>query len=198
VSGVQSLRTGQEAAITEVLDRFRAMPGADGAPPAKSPRIDRGDDDGDDDVDGGDAQDAGMDEDVWPTVSEPGAAATATEEPAAAAAPRAPSPRVDEELRRRMALARAQLPAFACRDAILAMVRSSQVSVLSGETGCGKTTQVPQFLLETAGDAPVTNIICTQPRRISAVSVAERVAQERGEPLGGSIGYQVPGANHEN
>ena len=70
----------------------------------------------------------------------------------------------------------------------------SNALVVSGETGCGKTTQLPQFVLERAlasGDASVTGILCTQPRRISAISVAARVAQERGEELGESVGYQI-------
>ena len=65
---------------------------------------------------------------------------------------------------------------------------------MSGETGCGKTTQLPQFVLESelaAGNASVTSVVCTQPRRISAVSVAARVAHERGEALGRSVGYQI-------
>lgn len=63
-----------------------------------------------------------------------------------------------------------------------------------GETGCGKTTQLPQFILEDAiasGLGPATNIVCTQPRRISAISVAKRVAQERGEAVGQTIGYRT-------
>lgn len=60
--------------------------------------------------------------------------------------------------------------------------------------GCGKTTQVAQFILDDeleAGNGSVTRIICTQPRRISAISVAERVAMERTENLGNSVGYQI-------
>lgn len=61
----------------------------------------------------------------------------------------------------------------------------SQVVIVSGETGCGKTTQLPQFVLEEADASMMQcNIICTQPRRISAVSVATRVANERGEQVG--------------
>ena len=65
---------------------------------------------------------------------------------------------------------------------------------MSGETGCGKTTQVPQFLLDDMIESEKgasCYIICTQPRRISAVSVAERVADERGEKIGQSVGYQI-------
>ncbi|KAF6777113.1 hypothetical protein AHF37_03803 [Paragonimus kellicotti] len=77
---------------------------------------------------------------------------------------------------------------------ITTTVKNNQVLVISGETGCGKTTQVPQFLLEnevSRGNGSVTRIVVTQPRRISAISVAERVAAERGESIGNSIGYQV-------
>lgn len=62
--------------------------------------------------------------------------------------------------------------------------------IISGETGCGKTTQLPQYILESeieSGRGAFCNIICTQPRRISAMAVAERVSAERGEPLGESV-----------
>ncbi|KAG5550058.1 hypothetical protein RHGRI_015124 [Rhododendron griersonianum] len=64
------------------------------------------------------------------------------------------------------------------------------VVVISGETGCGKTTQLPQFILESeieSGRGAFCSIICTQPRRISAMAVSERVSTERGEPLGESV-----------
>lgn len=70
----------------------------------------------------------------------------------------------------------------------------AQVVVVSGETGCGKTTQLPIFLLEKEieeGRGADCKIICTQPRRISAMSVATRVAAERGDALGQSVGYQI-------
>lgn len=69
-----------------------------------------------------------------------------------------------------------------------------QVIVVSGETGCGKTTQIPQFILESeieANRGALCNIICTQPRKISAMSVSERVACERGEPLGESVSFPI-------
>lgn len=78
--------------------------------------------------------------------------------------------------------AAANLPVFSYRDQILEYVASNQVVVISGDTGCGKSTQIPQFLLDDAianGSIDQTRIICTQPRRLSAISLAERVARER-------------------
>ncbi|KAK9996531.1 hypothetical protein SO802_021217 [Lithocarpus litseifolius] len=89
---------------------------------------------------------------------------------------------------------RRSLPAFKEKDALLKAVSENQVIVVSGETGCGKTTQLPQYILESeieAARGAVCSIICTQPRRISAMSVSERVAAERGEKLGDSVGYKV-------
>ncbi|KAF9623472.1 hypothetical protein IFM89_003056 [Coptis chinensis] len=86
------------------------------------------------------------------------------------------------------------LPAYNEKDALLKAVSQNQVVVVSGETGCGKTTQLPQYILESeieAGRGALCSIICTQPRRISAMSVSERVAAERGEKLGESVGYKV-------
>lgn len=87
-----------------------------------------------------------------------------------------------------MFAARQRLPAFRMRDEILAACSSNQVVVIGGDTGCGKTTQVPQFLLDDAlSRCENHNLVCTQPRRISAVSVAERVAAERAEVLGKTV-----------
>ncbi|XLU52381.1 hypothetical protein S245_047029, partial [Arachis hypogaea] len=94
----------------------------------------------------------------------------------------------------RMLEFRRSLPAFKEKDAFLKVISDNQVIVVSGETGCGKTTQLPQYILESeteAGRGAGCNIICTQPRRISAMSVSERVAAERGEKLGESVGYKV-------
>lgn len=73
---------------------------------------------------------------------------------------------------------------------------SFQIVVISGMTGCGKSTQVPQYILDdwmvnTKGGSPHCNVICTQPRRISAMGVAERVASERNEKVGNVVGYQI-------
>uniref|UniRef100_F6W6K0 RNA helicase n=1 Tax=Ciona intestinalis TaxID=7719 RepID=F6W6K0_CIOIN len=91
---------------------------------------------------------------------------------------------------------RKKLPTYKMRKELMDMIKSSQVVVVSGETGCGKTTQLPQFILDDAissGRGLSCKIVCTQPRRISAISVAERVAKERGEECGGSgsCGYQI-------
>jgi ATP-dependent helicase HrpA len=82
------------------------------------------------------------------------------------------------------------LPVSARRDDILAAMRKSRVLILCGETGSGKTTQIPKMCLE-AGVRPGKMIGCTQPRRIAARSVAARIAQELGTELGGVVGYKV-------
>ncbi|XP_069677317.1 3'-5' RNA helicase YTHDC2-like isoform X2 [Periplaneta americana] len=89
-------------------------------------------------------------------------------------------------------LFRQALPIWPMREDIINLINSNQVVVISGETGSGKTTQVPQFILEHClGTGKTCRIICTQPRRISAVSVSERVAAERDEKIGQSVGYQI-------
>ena len=70
-----------------------------------------------------------------------------------------------------------------------------QIVVISGMTGCGKSTQVPQYILDdwmaNSKGNQHCNIVCTQPRRISAMGVAERVASERNEKVGNVVGYQI-------
>ncbi|CAI9565361.1 unnamed protein product [Staurois parvus] len=91
---------------------------------------------------------------------------------------------------------REKLPSYTMKEEIVKIINSNQVTVISGETGCGKTTQVTQFILDDLimrGYGSTCHVICTQPRRISAISVAERVAAERAEPCGrgNSTGYQI-------
>ncbi|KAJ4709838.1 putative ATP-dependent RNA helicase [Melia azedarach] len=89
---------------------------------------------------------------------------------------------------------RRNLPAYKEKDRLLTAISQNQVVIISGETGCGKTTQIPQFILESEIESvrgAVCSILCTQPRRISAMSVSERVASERGEKLGESVGFKV-------
>ena len=89
---------------------------------------------------------------------------------------------------------REELPIFAFRTQILETINEHPVTLVRGNTGCGKTTQVCQYILDewvSSGSGAHCNIVCTQPRRISAVSVADRVSTERAEQLGQSTGYSV-------
>jgi ATP-dependent helicase HrpA len=97
----------------------------------------------------------------------------------AARAARVPEIRVDESL-----------PIAARADEIVELIKKHQVIVLAGETGSGKTTQLPKLCLA-AGRGVAGLVGCTQPRRIAARSVARRVAQELGSEVGDLVGFQV-------
>jgi len=94
---------------------------------------------------------------------------------------------------------RENLPAYKFRAEVLNAINTNQVVLISGETGCGKTTQVPQFILDAAieqGIGGKIEILCTQPRRLAAIGVAGRVSDERCESkLGDTIGYQIRSEN---
>ncbi|SPO38961.1 probable Putative DEAH-box ATP-dependent helicase UM11114 [Pseudozyma flocculosa] len=117
------------------------------------------------------------------------------------------SPEVDERLKdqqkrlhesavfAKMGAVRRSLPAHAAMGDVLSMISRNRVIIIAGETGCGKTTQVPQFILDEAissGQGSECNIVVTQPRRVSAMGVAARVAVERGEDLGGKASSVAP------
>lgn len=85
---------------------------------------------------------------------------------------------------------RKKLPVFAYREEFLAAVKDHQVLILVGETGSGKTTQIPQYLHE-IGYSELGKIGCTQPRRVAAMSVAARVATEMNVKLGHEVGYSI-------
>ena len=88
--------------------------------------------------------------------------------------------------------ARQSLPIWPHRSALLSAVSASQVVLVTGDTGSGKTTQVLQYLLEEATlNNQAVRMVCCQPRRLTTVTVAERVAVERGEKVGGTVGYQI-------
>lgn len=78
------------------------------------------------------------------------------------------------------------LPIMAYREEIINVVRRNVVTIIKAETGAGKSTQVPQFLLQCAD-----KVVVTQPRRLAAMNLAERVAEEMGVPLGGLVGYKT-------
>ncbi len=82
------------------------------------------------------------------------------------------------------------LPVAAKKAQLVELIRDNQVVVIAGETGSGKTTQIPKICLE-AGQGVRGKIGCTQPRRLAAKSVSERIAEELGSPLGEVVGYQV-------
>ena len=83
------------------------------------------------------------------------------------------------------------LPITARRGEIVAAIRRHQVVILAGETGSGKTTQLPKMCLEAAGDQLRGKIGCTQPRRVAAMSVSRRVAEELGVQWGREVGCKM-------
>lgn len=85
---------------------------------------------------------------------------------------------------------RQYLPIFGVRTALLRLVKEHQIVVIVGETGSGKTTQLTQYLHE-EGYTKYGMVGCTQPRRVAAMSVAKRVADEMGVSLGDEVGYAI-------
>ncbi|TIA87543.1 hypothetical protein E3P99_03107 [Wallemia hederae] len=107
-----------------------------------------------------------------------------------AKARRKASKNVDFNLRNKMLETRQQLPIWSGRDALIQTIQANNIVVVLGETGSGKTTQLPQFLLE-SGIGGGLKIAVTQPRRVAAISLANRVSQETGTQLGSLVGYSV-------
>uniref|UniRef100_A0A8D0HBU4 Activating signal cointegrator 1 complex subunit 3 n=1 Tax=Sphenodon punctatus TaxID=8508 RepID=A0A8D0HBU4_SPHPU len=86
---------------------------------------------------------------------------------------------------------RRSLPIFPYRGDLLAAIAEHQMLIIEGETGSGKTTQIPQYLYEEGYTNKAMKIGCTQPRRVAAMSVAARVSQEMGVKLGNEVGYSI-------
>ena len=82
------------------------------------------------------------------------------------------------------------LPICEHREEILALIEKNPVVIVCGDTGSGKTTQLPKMAMELGRGKNGRRIACTQPRRLAAVTVAERVADELKTPVGGIVGYQ--------
>ena len=106
---------------------------------------------------------------------------------AAAAAAAAASRRARKLVLQRV---RDSLPIAASRERLVAEIRVRETLIVVGETGSGKTTQLPQYVHD-AGLAGGLAVACTQPRRVAAVSVARRVAEETGTALGDLVGYAI-------
>lgn len=86
---------------------------------------------------------------------------------------------------------RKSLPIYPFKDDLLAAIKDHQVLIIEGETGSGKTTQMPQYLIEAGYCADGKKVGCTQPRRVAAMSVAARVAEEMETKLGSEVGYSI-------
>ncbi|CCH42714.1 Pre-mRNA-splicing factor [Wickerhamomyces ciferrii] len=86
---------------------------------------------------------------------------------------------------------RKSLPVYQYRTELLEAIKQHQVLIVVGETGSGKTTQLPQYLFEDGYSSKGLKIACTQPRRVAAMSVAARVADEMGVRIGHEVGYSV-------
>jgi ATP-dependent RNA helicase DHX57 len=95
-----------------------------------------------------------------------------------------------------MLAARQRLPAWSKKEDIVKAVENAQVTLITGETGSGKSTQAIQFILDDAIEAlrgSSSNLICTQPRRVAALSLSERVSAERCTSEGDEVGYTIRG-----
>ena len=100
----------------------------------------------------------------------------------------------------KMLAARQSLPAWGLRDKVVNTINANQVTIISGETGSGKSTQSVQFVLDDMiqhGFGAFANLICTQPRRISALGLADRVSEERCSPVGEEVGYIIRGESRQ-
>ncbi|TMW45207.1 hypothetical protein DOY81_009714 [Sarcophaga bullata] len=102
-------------------------------------------------------------------------------------------PEISEAERKRMTIeeTRKSLPVYPFKDDLIEAIKEHQILIIEGETGSGKTTQIPQFLVDAGFTKDKKKIGCTQPRRVAAMSVAARVAQEMGVKLGNEVGYSI-------
>jgi HrpA-like RNA helicase len=90
----------------------------------------------------------------------------------------------------------AVLPIEQHRATIVAAIATQRVTCIQGETGCGKSSMVPRYIVEDPTAPHHVRVVVTQPRRIAAVTLAKRVAEQLGEPLGQSVGYRIGQGDH--
>ncbi|EKX32518.1 hypothetical protein GUITHDRAFT_60737, partial [Guillardia theta CCMP2712] len=89
------------------------------------------------------------------------------------------------------------LPILQFKEKILQEINSNTVTCIQGETGCGKSSMVPQFILDDArARRQRVNVIVSQPRRLAAVALARRVASQNNEKIGKTIGYRIGQGDH--
>ncbi|XP_045598629.1 pre-mRNA-splicing factor ATP-dependent RNA helicase DHX16 [Procambarus clarkii] len=102
-------------------------------------------------------------------------------------------PKFSEAQKKKLSIdeVRKSLPVFPFREALLDAIKEHQILIIEGETGSGKTTQIPQYLFESGFCSDGKKIGCTQPRRVAAMSVAARVSEEMGKKLGNEVGYSI-------
>lgn len=108
--------------------------------------------------------------------------------------------RQSDPRQQKMILGRQSLPAWPLQEVIVRTVNDNQVTIISGETGSGKSTQSVQFILDEMINrnlGAAASIICTQPRRISALGLADRVSDERCATVGQEIGYAIRGESRQ-
>ncbi|CAI5509242.1 unnamed protein product, partial [Closterium sp. Naga37s-1] len=86
---------------------------------------------------------------------------------------------------------RKTLPVWQQKQEFVELLKKEQIIVLVGETGSGKSTQIPQFVVECLNATPKKQVACTQPRRVAAMSVARRVADEMDVTIGEEVGYSI-------
>ncbi len=98
----------------------------------------------------------------------------------------------DHKIRKTSALANLDLPIASYREEIVASVKKYSTTIIVGETGSGKSTQIPQYMAEYILNGNSNNcIVCTQPRRVAAVTIAQKVASERNCKIGQEVGYSI-------
>lgn len=104
-----------------------------------------------------------------------------------------PKEEVSETERKKMTIeeTKKSLPVYPFRDDLIRAIEEHQVMIIEGETGSGKTTQIPQYLYEAGFTKDGKKIGCTQPRRVAAMSVSARVAEEMSVKLGNEVGYSI-------